>query len=173
MAFPFNVRVYGALIYRGHLLLSDEVHGGRAFTKLPGGGLEFGEGLKDALKREFFEELRVNVRVTDHLYTTDFFQRSAFNPDHQVISVYYRVAPLPEPPFILAESLSAEGQERRAPGVSAKQEDLPLLHTVENSEQQFRWVPLTALTEEHFTFPIDKKMVPTLRNQADVSLRTT
>ncbi len=164
MAFPFNVRVYGALIYRGHLLLSDEVYGGRAFTKLPGGGLEFGEGLKDALKREFFEELRLNVRVTDHLYTTDFFQRSAFNPDHQVISVYYRVAPLPEPPFSTAAVQSEGGQE---------EVELPRLLTAENSRQQLRWVLLAALTADHFTFPIDKKMVPTLRGQADVRRRAT
>lgn len=171
MAFPFNIRVYGALIFRGSLLLSDEAHKGRAFTKLPGGGLEFGEGLRDALKREFREELRLHVEVTDHLYTTDFFQRSAFNPDHQIISVYYRVVPMPGPPF----GAAAGGDQSETQGgsdFSGRGEKLPVLQPAEN-DQKLRWVPLSTLTAEHFTFPIDKKMVPKLRAQAVVSRRTT
>ena len=33
----------------------------------------------------------VTVTIGDHIYTTDFFQVSAFNPNHQIISVYYFV----------------------------------------------------------------------------------
>ena len=40
----FNVRVYGLLVKDGHLLVSDEYCNGTYMTKLPGGGLEFGEG---------------------------------------------------------------------------------------------------------------------------------
>ncbi|RZK13557.1 MAG: NUDIX hydrolase, partial [Flavobacterium sp.] len=49
----FNVRVYGVLInHDNQVLISDEQSGGRTFSKFPGGGLELGEGLIDALKRE-------------------------------------------------------------------------------------------------------------------------
>src|SRR5215212_5218313 len=93
----FNIRVYGILINeRRQVLVSDEYIRGDYITKFPGGGLEFGEGTRDCLKREFMEEMNLNVQVEQHLYTTDFYQRSAFNPDHQIISIYYSVKPLEE-----------------------------------------------------------------------------
>ena len=86
----FNLRVYGILIdeYK-RVLVSDEFIRGNYYTKFPGGGLEFGEGTRDCLKREFKEEMDLNVEVGEHIYTTDFFQLSAFNPGHQIISIYY------------------------------------------------------------------------------------
>ena len=103
----FNIRVYGLLVdERNRVLVADEYIRGGYYTKFPGGGLEFGEGTRDCLKREFLEEMNLNVEVGAHLYTTDFFQMSAFNPEHQIISIYYHVkalepitAPLRETPF--------------------------------------------------------------------------
>src|SRR6202166_3550658 len=93
----FNVRVYGILLGKNRdVLVSDEFIRGNQYTKFPGGGLEHGEGTRDCLKREFKEEMNLDVRVKDHLYTTDFFQMSAFNPEHQIISIYYRVEALEE-----------------------------------------------------------------------------
>jgi ADP-ribose pyrophosphatase YjhB (NUDIX family) len=137
MSFPFNVRVYGALICDGHILLSHEVIRDFAFTKLPGGGLEFGEGTADALKREFFEETGLEVEITDHLYTTDFFQVSAFNSDHQIISIYYSVR---------AKTLN------QICDIKALEEN-----------QRFEWKQLAELSEIDFTFPIDKRMVGMLK----------
>lgn len=86
----FNVRVYGILINdQRQVLVSDEFIRGEYYTKFPGGGLEFGEGTRDCLKREFKEEMDLEVEVGDHIYTTDYFQLSAFNPSHQIISIYY------------------------------------------------------------------------------------
>ena len=74
----FNIRVYGILLDpQNRILVSDEFIRGNYFTKLPGGGLEIGEGTRDCLKREFKEETGLDVTVGDHLYTTDFFQISA------------------------------------------------------------------------------------------------
>src|ERR1700759_2553003 len=103
----FNLRVYGILIRdNGDILVSDEYIRGNYFTKFPGGGLEFGEGTRDCLKREFKEEIDLEVEVGDHIYTTDFFQMSAFNSQHQIISIYYYAkalesitAPLRTKPF--------------------------------------------------------------------------
>ncbi len=85
--YQFNVRVYGLLINeKQEILISDEQEYGMQFTKFPGGGLEYGEGLIEGLKREFVEECNVEVEVTSHFYTTDFFVKSAFN-DSQIISI--------------------------------------------------------------------------------------
>jgi ADP-ribose pyrophosphatase YjhB (NUDIX family) len=90
----FNIRVYGIFVNaRKQILLSDERirNNNLTVTKFPGGGLEFGEGTIDCIKRECMEEIGVNVEVVKHLYTTDFFQPSAFNDAHQIISIYYLV----------------------------------------------------------------------------------
>src|SRR5450755_937395 len=93
----FTIRVYGILLNQHkQVLVSDEHIRGSYYTKFPGGGLELGEGTRDCLKREFMEEMNLKVRIADHLYTTDFFQMSAFNPEHQIISIYYRVEALEE-----------------------------------------------------------------------------
>src|SRR5437762_14381427 len=93
----FNIRVYGILINeKKQVLVIDEYIRGKYYTKFPGGGLELGEGTRDCLKREFQEEMDLEVEVGDHLYTTDFFQESAFKPGHQIISIYYLVKPLEE-----------------------------------------------------------------------------
>lgn len=86
----FTIRVYGLLVHNGHILVSDELIKGQHITKFPGGGLEFGEGLKDCLIREIREEIGVEALDPVHFYTTDFFQQSAFHSTPmQVVSVYY------------------------------------------------------------------------------------
>ena len=90
-----TVRVYGILIDPNNgLLVSDEFIRGDYFTKLPGGGLEFGEGTRDCLVREFKEETGLDVKVEEHIYTTDFYQPSAFRAGDQILSIYYRVNPI-------------------------------------------------------------------------------
>src|SRR6218665_3039742 len=93
----FNIRVYGILINeQRQVLVSDEYIRGGYYTKFPGGGLEFGEGTRDCLKREFKEEMDLEVEIGDHIYTTDFYQMSAFNPAHQIIAIYYFAKALEE-----------------------------------------------------------------------------
>jgi len=138
MAGKFNVRVYGILIQDNALLVSDEYIKKNKVTKLPGGGLEFGEGIKDCLVREFKEELNLNVEVTDHFYTTDFFVTSAFDTKSQVISIYYLVRPLEE--IICKISDCAHDYEKR------------------EGAQSLRWIKLNELKENDFTLIIDRKV---------------
>ena len=86
----FNIRVYGILINESHqVLVADELVRGMRLTKFCGGGLEPGEGTRDCLVREFMEEMNLKIEVTSHFYTTDFYQPSAFNNAHQILSIYY------------------------------------------------------------------------------------
>lgn len=91
----FNVRVYGIMLNdQKQVLVSDEYIRGGYYTKFPGGGLEFGEGTLECIIREWQEELGQQVEVVEHIYTTDFFQISAFDNVTQIISIYYLVKPI-------------------------------------------------------------------------------
>jgi 8-oxo-dGTP diphosphatase len=141
----FNVRVYGLLINSDNeVLISDEKEYGMLFTKFPGGGLEFGEGLADGLKREFAEECNVSIEVVSHFYTTDFFVKSAFN-DSQVISVYYIV----------------KNTETLNLNIKTVVFDFDGEGDV---LQSFRWVKLTDLQAEDFLFPTDQHVAKLLIN---------
>jgi len=140
----FNVRVYGLLINEhNQILLADEEVKGYRFTKFPGGGLEFGEGLKDALKREFMEECYTEVEVLEHFYTTDFYVKSAFN-DSQIISIYYKVAPV--------TALNIALKTEMFDFSSAADELLA-----------FRWKSLDELQPGDVTFPIDQYVIELLK----------
>lgn len=141
----FNVRVYGLLVHDDRLLLADEFISGRKITKLPGGGLEFGEGTRDCLAREFKEECNLNVEVLEHFYTTDFYVTSAFSTQSQIISIYYKVRAL--------EEIKLK--------TSNKKFDFK---TDKEGEISFRWKKVEDISENDFTFVIDKK-VASLINQ--------
>ena len=146
MAYNFNVRVYGLLINEnGQILLSDEEEYGFRFSKFPGGGLEYGEGLIDALRREFVEECNAEVEIIEHFYTTDFFIKSVFN-DSQVISVYYLVKPIAELTLNFKEKIFD-------------------FDTKGDLLQAFRWKDLTALEMEDVTFPTDQKVIKLLKKR--------
>ncbi|GAB4054061.1 NUDIX domain-containing protein [Spirosoma litoris] len=142
----FSVRVYGLLINeRQEILISDEMLDGLVYTKFPGGGVEFGEGLLDALKREFIEECNTAVEVIRHFYTTEMFVKSSFD-DKQIVSVYYLVR--------LLEELRC--------AIKTKPFDFdPSL----DSQQSFRWETISALTLDDLAFPIDKHVLTLLKEQ--------
>ncbi|MEI6947711.1 NUDIX domain-containing protein [Paraflavisolibacter sp. H34] len=143
-----TVRVYGILVNdKKQLLVSDEFIRGNYYTKFPGGGLELGEGTRDCLKREFMEELGLKVEVLDHIYTTDYFQESAFRAGDQILSIYYYVRPL-EPINVRLSDLEFDFDENQ------------LLKYKENNEiETFRFIDWEHLSPESVTLPIDKIVV--------------
>jgi len=134
----FNIRVYGLLYNeKNEILLSTENIDGYEFTKFPGGGLEFGEGTKECLIREFKEECGVQIQIEKHIYTTDFFQASAFNEKDQLISIYYRIS--------CEDYLKIPLHKFSAP--DSKYDNHSIL---------FFWVNKSHLDKKMLTFPIDK-----------------
>ena len=107
---PFTIRVYGIYITKDQkLLVSREKIDNKWYTKFPGGGLEYGEGPTECLKREFLEEMDQNITIEAHFYTTDFFVQSSFNPKKQVLAIYYLIAGIegiPQPQNPEEQSLS-------------------------------------------------------------------
>jgi ADP-ribose pyrophosphatase YjhB (NUDIX family) len=141
----FTIRVYGILLNDAkQVLVSDEYIRGQYYTKFPGGGLEFGEGTRDCLKREFREEMNLEVSIGEHIYTTDFFQMSAFNPAHQVIAIYY-----------FAKALQPITVPLRTKAFDFDELQLKLYDEIQQIET-FRFIDWGNFSTNAVTLPIDK-----------------
>ena len=141
----FNIRVYGIIINeKKQVLVADEYIRGGLYTKFPGGGLEFGEGTRDCLKRELKEELGIEAEIGDHIYTTDYFQMSAFRPGDQIISIYY---------------YARQSEELKVP-VRTKQFDFDEkqmeIYANTGETETFRWINWDDFSEDTVSLPIDK-----------------
>lgn len=134
MSKPFNIRVYGVLIHQNKILIIKEPFAGDIIYKFPGGGLEYGEGLIDCLKREFLEELNLEIEVENHFYTQDFFLKSGFDESEQIIMVYYKI----------------------------KEKNISNLEVMDKDIQELIWIDLNDLSVEDLTLPTDKLVVEML-----------
>ncbi len=147
MTVPITVRVYGILVHQQRLLLSRENVKGTIITKFPGGGLEPKEGLLDCLKREFREEVSINLNRTERFYTTEDYFPSQFHADQrQVLSIYYRVW------TDQVEEIS-----------TGNPNDNSLLQ--KDDDQVLYWLPISELKDEPIPLPIDRIVVGKLLEQ--------
>lgn len=141
----FNIRVYGLIMNdKTQVLLTDEYALDQKMTKFPGGGMQFGEGPVDCLKREAMEEFGQEIEIIGHFYTTHFFQRALYFEDHQLISIYYKIKFKEKPRF----------------KISSMPFDFP---DMVNGSQSFRWADITSLNEEDLSFPIDRYVLGLLK----------
>ena len=148
-----TLRVYGILINdEKEVLVSDEFIRGNMYTKFPGGGLEFGEGTRDCLAREFMEEMNLKVEIGEHLYTTDFFQISAFNTSQQIVAIYYKVraiepirVPLRDKPFDFDEQQMA-------------------IYHQKGETETFRMIHIDQFSQDSVSLPIDKVVAEMIKN---------
>lgn len=143
----FTIRVYALIINdRNEVLVTDEFQLGMKMTKFPGGGMQFGEGTIDCLKREMKEECNQKITDVQHFYTTDFYQKALFWENHQLISIYY-LAKLQEPVNFR---------------ISKTPFDFP---EMKNGNQSFRWISVADVNPDEFTFPIDKHVAHLLKEK--------
>ncbi len=148
------IRIYGLIINnKKEVLLSDEFQLGMKMTKFPGGGMKFGEGPADCIKREAMEEFGQEIDIISHFYTTDYFQEALFYKNHQLISIYYLVK------FI--------------DSIRFRVSTMPFdFEKMVNGSQSFRWKAIKDLNENDVSFPIDKKVVGLLKDKySDLELR--
>ncbi|HKJ40719.1 MAG TPA: NUDIX domain-containing protein [Sunxiuqinia sp.] len=143
----FNIRVYGLFINdKKEVLITDEFQLDTKMTKFPGGGLHFGEGTIDCLKREMIEECNQEIEAIQHFYTTDFYQKALYFEDHQLISIYYK-ARLKNP-------------------INFKISNEPFdFVKMKNGNQSFRWVSVQQLNPDELSFPIDKHVAFLLKDK--------
>lgn len=146
----FVIRVYGLILNtRGEVLITDEFQLDQPMTKFPGGGLQFGEGPIDCLVREIREECnQQEIKNIHHFYTTDFFQKALFYPNHQLVSIYYTAELKGEIKFKISD------QPHQYPAGL-------------NGGQSFRWVKINMLDPSEFSFPIDKLVAAKLQESLE------
>lgn len=139
----FNLRVYALLINeKQEILLSDENRFGKFFTKFPGGGVEHGEGIQDALFRELQEELHLEISGADFFYFNEFHQASAFDQSNLV--AFYYIVNIQK----AAVPLQEEGY------------NIPF----EKEQELQRWKAIHELQKDELTFPIDQKVLEKLKD---------
>ncbi|MXV39179.1 NUDIX domain-containing protein [Flavobacteriaceae bacterium Ap0902] len=124
----FNVRVYALWIHDGKLLILKEPYVDEILYKFPGGGVEYGEGLIEALQRELKEELNLELQKAEHFYTQETFVRSKFRSNEQILTIYYTIQ--------VKNPLEIEIRETRI--------------------EKLIWKPLDKLTVEDVNLPVDK-----------------
>ncbi len=140
----FIIRVYGIVFNAsGELLLSDEKYDGTYMTKFVGGGLEFGEGPVDCLKREFLEECGVEIIPGRIFHVTDQFVQSAFHPEGQLLSIY----------FFAKFKNDFQASETVPP------------HPWKDGAQFFRWQALENFDEKTLTWPTDQAVIHRLKTE--------
>jgi 8-oxo-dGTP diphosphatase len=131
---PFNIRIYGLLVVENQLMIIREPFAGTIIDKFPGGGLEFGEGTIDCVKREFLEELNLEIEVLEHFYTQDFFLQSRFDAEEQILMIYYKV----------------------------KAKDITQMKIIDPEIEEIIWKDLNELQKEDVTLETDKWVVEML-----------
>ena len=140
-----TVRVYGILINdEKQVLVSEEYIRGNYYSKFPGGGLEFGEGTRDCLKREFKEEIDLDVEIGEHIYTTDYFQMSAFRESQQILSIYY-----------YAKALGEINKPIRSKPFDFDEKQMEMYNQIQQTET-IRFIDWDDFSSASVTLPIDK-----------------
>src|SRR5664280_811 len=114
-----TIRVAGLLVEDGRMLMVEQGHSDERYWLLPGGGVQFGETLADALKREFLEELGMRVGVSKLLAIVE-----SISPDPEyvkhVVHLVFEVsapkesAPVPSDEKVLSAAFLDEIQLQSA-----------------------------------------------------------
>ncbi|NOZ27681.1 MAG: NUDIX domain-containing protein [Chloroflexi bacterium] len=116
--------VYGVVVHQGNVLLVNTRHTGKYY--LPGGGVDLGERIEDALKREVREETGIEVEVEEFAhFREDFFYYDPLDEAYHSLLFFYICKPKT---FDLCDDDQVDDEEAEKP----------------------RWVNIQGLCDEDF-----------------------
>ena len=81
-----RVRVGGILVNNGEILLIAHKKNNDVYWLVPGGGVDYGESLSEALIREFSEELNIEIIVDDLVLVSDSIDPAG---DRHIINIFF------------------------------------------------------------------------------------
>lgn len=129
----FRPSVYGILIRDEKILLSPQRDG----YDFPGGGIEVGETIEQALAREFREETGLTVRMGELVYCgQDFYYSLSHNRAFNTILLYYVCS-------YVSGNISTDGFDKYERGYA----------------EEAKWIPLASIESIKFHNPIDSLSV--------------
>ncbi|HEX6846693.1 MAG TPA: NUDIX hydrolase, partial [Chitinophagaceae bacterium] len=99
------------------------------------------------------EELGIEAEIGDHIYTTDYFQLSAFRTGDQIISIYY-----------FAKQLEELRVPIRKKAFDFDEEQMKTYHATGETET-FRLIDWEDFSDETVTLPIDKIVARMIKNR--------
>jgi hypothetical protein len=88
--------------------------------------------------------MNLEVEIGDHIYTTDYFQMSAFRPDQQIVSIYYSASAL--------ETIKAPLRNK----LFDFDEQQMKVYEATGTTEAFRFIDWNDFSAESVTLPIDK-----------------
>lgn len=137
----FNVRCYGLIVsHENRILTLHESFMGVPMNKFPGGGLEFGEGIRSCLDRELQEEFLNPPQLEWELFhIPEQLFVSQFRPEEQIIIIYY-----------LAVERSNESDWQLNPN--------------DAEEKTMTWMPFDPSTLDHLSLETDVQALENLLN---------
>lgn len=130
----FTIRIYGVLVENNKLMRLKEPYWGEILYKLPGGGLEYGEGTLECLARELKEELNLELDTAELFYAQEDFIRSKFKTNEQLFTVYYKITC----------------------------KNIADLQIIDKNIEEVNWIDLKDLSPDLMTLPVDKIVVEKL-----------
>ena len=130
----FTIRIYGVLVENNKLMRLKEPYWGEILYKLPGGGLEYGEGTLECLARELKEELNLELDTAELFYVQEDFIRSKFKGNEQLFTVYYKITC----------------------------KNITDLKIIDKNIEEVNWIDLNELSPDLMTLPVDKIVVEKL-----------
>jgi len=79
-----SVRVAAVVVREGRVLLARHEKAGETYWVLPGGAVEPGETLAEALRRELREEVGIEAELGELLFVND-----GYRPEAEIVAVYF------------------------------------------------------------------------------------
>lgn len=132
-----RVSVYGIVEKDGKILVQGLRNNSKYF--FPGGGVEVGETLEEALHRETMEEVGIEIEILNRIHVTEtFFYYSPQDLAQQCYSFYYLCRPLS---FDLLSDEEVDDDEALA----------------------CKWEDMSSLTKDDFKDPSDEVFVELLK----------